>query len=67
MTDRIRVGADVGGTFTDVVLLTENDELVTAKVPSTDDQNKGVLEGIRKACEKADPRDIEDEKVTDEE
>ena len=61
MTDRIRVGADVGGTFTDVVLLTEDDRLVTAKVPSTDDQSEGVLEGIRKACEKADlnPRDID--------
>ncbi|WP_276300201.1 hydantoinase/oxoprolinase family protein [Halorussus lipolyticus] len=61
MTDRIRVGADVGGTFTDVVLLTAEDRLVTAKVPSTEDQSAGVLEGIRKACQKADlePRDID--------
>ncbi|MFC4449112.1 hydantoinase/oxoprolinase family protein [Halorussus aquaticus] len=54
MTDRIRVGADVGGTFTDVVLLTPDHELVTAKVPTTDDQSEGVLAGIRKACEAAD-------------
>ncbi|WP_137283738.1 hydantoinase/oxoprolinase family protein [Halorussus salinisoli] len=61
MTDEIRVGADVGGTFTDVVLLTEEDELVTAKVPTTDDQSEAVLEGVRKACEKADlrPRDVD--------
>ena len=60
-THQIRVGADVGGTFTDVVLLTEDDELVTAKVPSTEDQSEGVLAGIRKACEKADlePGDID--------
>ena len=54
MTDRIRVGADVGGTFTDVALLTADERLVTAKVPSTDDQSEGVLDGIRKACRKAD-------------
>ena len=47
------VGVDVGGTFTDVVLLRESD-LVTAKVPSTADQSVGVMDGIRKACEKAD-------------
>ncbi|WP_312911206.1 hydantoinase/oxoprolinase family protein [Natronosalvus caseinilyticus] len=46
------VGVDVGGTFTDVVLATE-DGLTTAKVPSTADQSEGVLEGIEKACEKA--------------
>ncbi|WP_128477513.1 hydantoinase/oxoprolinase family protein [Halorussus pelagicus] len=61
VNDRIRVGADVGGTFTDVVLLTAEDELVTAKVPTTDDQSEGVLDGIRKACEKADvdPEEID--------
>ena len=54
MTDEVRVGADVGGTFTDVVLLTPDDHLVTAKVPTTDDQSEGVLDGVRKACAKAD-------------
>jgi N-methylhydantoinase A len=46
------VSVDVGGTFTDVVLITDTD-LVTAKVPSTADQSIGVLEGIRKACDRA--------------
>ncbi|MFB6068775.1 MAG: hydantoinase/oxoprolinase family protein [Halobacterium sp.] len=55
------VGVDVGGTFTDVVLLA-NGERYTAKVPSTDDQSVGVLAGIRKACEAAgiDPADVEE-------
>ncbi|MFB6116949.1 hydantoinase/oxoprolinase family protein [Halosegnis sp.] len=48
-----RVGVDVGGTFTDVVLIAD-DELTTAKVPSTADQSDGVLAGIRKACNSAD-------------
>ncbi|MEF8867581.1 MAG: hydantoinase/oxoprolinase family protein [Haloarculaceae archaeon] len=43
------VGVDVGGTFTDVVLVADG-RLETAKVPSTGDQSVGVLEGIRKAC-----------------
>ncbi|WP_276275023.1 hydantoinase/oxoprolinase family protein [Haladaptatus sp. QDMS2] len=55
------VGVDVGGTFTDVVLLRGND-LITAKVPSTADQSVGVMNGIEKACEKAGiaPGDIDD-------
>ncbi|WP_227356764.1 hydantoinase/oxoprolinase family protein [Haladaptatus salinisoli] len=61
MTGETRVGVDVGGTFTDVVLLLPDDELVTAKVPSTDDQSVGVLAGIEKACEEAgiDPSDVD--------
>ena len=43
------VGVDVGGTFTDVALYVGGD-LVTAKVPSTDDQSVGVMAGIEKAC-----------------
>ena len=57
-----RVGVDVGGTFTDVALSVD-DRLVTAKVPSTtDDQSVGVLEGIAKACEQADidPSELEE-------
>ena len=50
MPDETAVGVDVGGTFTDVVLL-RDDSLVTAKVPSTADQSVGVMEGIEKACE----------------
>jgi N-methylhydantoinase A len=38
-----RVGVDVGGTFTDLVALVDG-KLVTAKVPSTpDDQSEGVM------------------------
>jgi N-methylhydantoinase A len=44
-----RVGVDVGGTFTDVVLSLDGD-VVTAKVPTTDDQSEGVVAGIQKAC-----------------
>ncbi len=47
-----RIGVDVGGTFTDVALSVD-DRLVTAKVPTTDDQHVGVLEGIEKACDRA--------------
>ncbi len=59
MTDRPRLGADVGGTFTDVVLAT-GDDLVTAKVPSTADQSVGVMNGVRTACDEAgvDPTTI---------
>jgi len=48
----VAVGADVGGTFTDVVLVV-GDDLVTAKVPSTADQSVGVMDGIEKAAGKA--------------
>jgi N-methylhydantoinase A len=45
-----RVGVDVGGTFTDLVALTD-DGIVTSKVPSTPgDQSVGVLDGIREAA-----------------
>ena len=42
----VRLGVDVGGTFTDLVALSEG-ELVTAKVPSTpQDQSVGVMSAI---------------------
>nr|WP_230198673.1 hydantoinase/oxoprolinase family protein [Halopiger djelfimassiliensis] len=61
MHDETRIGVDVGGTFTDVALAVD-DSLVTAKVPSTDPQHRGVLEGVHKACERAgiDPGEIDD-------
>ncbi|MFF5987089.1 hydantoinase/oxoprolinase family protein [Prauserella flavalba] len=48
-------GVDIGGTFTDVVLLdTETGTVVTAKVLSTpDDLVRGVVEGVLSACETA--------------
>ena len=59
-SDAIRLGVDVGGTFTDVVLLVDG-AITTAKVPTTADQSEGVLEGITLACERAgvDPDDVE--------
>ena len=55
-----RVGVDVGGTFTDVTLVTDSETLVTAKVPSTTDQSEGVMAGIEKACAEAgiDPAEL---------
>src|SRR5215204_1179544 len=42
-----RLGVDVGGTFTDLVALSEEGTLVTAKVPSTPrDQSEGVMNAI---------------------
>ncbi len=46
------LGVDVGGTFTDVVLYA-NGSLTTAKVPTTADQSRGVLEGIETVCARA--------------
>jgi len=62
VTDAARLGVDVGGTFTDVVLVTSDGRMTTAKVPSTADQSVGVVEGIEKACETAgiDPGDVEE-------
>src|SRR3954453_15466865 len=46
-------GVDVGGTFTDAVLV-DGGRLITAKAPSTpDDQSRGVLAGVGAALEKA--------------
>ncbi|MEM1403244.1 MAG: hydantoinase/oxoprolinase family protein [Pseudomonadota bacterium] len=50
-----RLGVDVGGTFTDFLLLNEDSgETFTAKVPSTpDDSSVGVLNGIARICEES--------------
>ncbi len=47
-----RLGADVGGTFTDLLLIRESDgEVFTAKVPSTpDDPSRAVFDGIERIC-----------------
>src|SRR6476661_7539866 len=50
------LGVDVGGTFTDAALIA-GDTLVTAKAPSTpDDQSEGVIAAVEAALEKADAR-----------
>ncbi len=50
-----KLGVDVGGTFTDVLLIeTGSGTIHTAKVPSTpDDSSIGVLNGIARVCELA--------------
>lgn len=57
-----KLGVDVGGTFTDVLLIeTASGTIHTAKVPSTpEDSSLGVLNGIARVCELAgaDPTDI---------
>ena len=56
----VRLAVDVGGTFTDVVLLTDHG-LTTAKVPTTADQSEGVVDGIEVVCEESglDPGEID--------
>jgi N-methylhydantoinase A len=57
-----RLGVDVGGTFTDLLLIDENDGTTfTAKVPSTPgDPSVAVLNGIAQVCERAgvDPQEV---------
>lgn len=50
-----RLGVDVGGTFTDLLLINEeNGQTFTAKVPSTPhDSSEGVLNGIARICEES--------------
>jgi N-methylhydantoinase A len=57
-----RLGVDVGGTFTDFLLMNEaTGETHTAKVPSTpEDSSIGVLNGVARICEESGvpPADI---------
>ncbi|GEA12598.1 hydantoinase/oxoprolinase family protein [Alteromonas sp. KUL49] len=50
-----RLGVDVGGTFTDLLLINEDTgQTYTAKVPSTPhDSSVGVLNGIDRICEES--------------
>jgi len=57
-----RLGVDVGGTFTDLLLINEQDGTTyTAKVPSTpEDSSIGVLNGVERICSESgtDPASI---------
>ena len=57
-----RLGVDVGGTFTDLLLIDEETgQTHTAKVPSTpEDSSIGVLNGIARICDESgiDPRRV---------
>lgn len=55
------IGVDVGGTFTDVVVLGPDGAATLAKAPTTpEDQSLGVLDGLRRAAERLglDLRDL---------
>src|ERR1700723_2386574 len=57
------LGVDVGGTFTDAVLVCDPRGLYTAKVPSTPaDQSRGVLEAVRAVLARAGARPAEVER-----
>jgi N-methylhydantoinase A len=54
------LGVDVGGTFTDAVLV-DGGRLITAKAPTTpDDQSRGVLDAVRAALGDASASAVED-------
>ena len=58
-----RLGVDVGGTFTDLLLIDESSgQTYMAKVPSTpEDSSVGVLNGISQICDESgiDPTKID--------
>ncbi len=59
--DRYRVGADIGGTFTDVVFLGDDGTVLVKKVASTpDDYSRGVQDGLAQGIEDLgiSPRDL---------
>ena len=48
---RYRAGVDIGGTFTDIVLMSEEGQLHVRKQPSTpDDYSRGIAEGLQALC-----------------
>jgi N-methylhydantoinase A len=60
MADGVRVGADVGGTFTDVVAVADGRVRVT-KTPSTPDApERGVVDGLERVADRdaVDPGDV---------
>ncbi len=61
--ERFRVGVDIGGTFTDIVLLAADGELHTRKVSSTvDDYARAIASGLAEAFRLArlGPDDLEE-------
>jgi N-methylhydantoinase A len=47
-----RVGVDVGGTFTDLILVTPDGRVLLDKTPSTlDDQSRGVMTGMQQLAD----------------
>jgi len=56
-----RAGVDIGGTFTDTILIDDEGDTSVVKTPTTDDLVSGIAEGLSAACQKAGttPRVIE--------
>lgn len=55
-----RVGVDIGGTFTDIILMGDKEDTWVIKTPTTDDLISGIAQGVSAACEQANatPQDI---------
>ena len=46
---KYKIGIDVGGTFTDLIAISNNGETLTTKVLSVkDDQSAGIIKGLKK-------------------
>jgi N-methylhydantoinase A len=56
MDERIRVGVDVGGTFTDFVMVDENRNLVSVgkQLTTPDDPSVAIIEGTERLLQEAD-------------
>jgi N-methylhydantoinase A len=60
----LRVGADIGGTFTDLVVAAADGRVWRRKVPSTvDDYSRGIVEGLQALLEEAGVAEPVDEIV----
>ena len=60
---RFRLGVDVGGTFTDIVLLGDDGTLITKKISSTpDDYSRAIIQGVQEIVDEnaVDVKDIEE-------
>ena len=55
MRNKIKVAADIGGTFTDIALILDDGQVATVKIPSTpDDYSRGIISGIAQLIESLD-------------
>lgn len=61
MSSSPTVGVDVGGTFTDAVLMRGTAQPIAVKIPTTDPPHEGVVQAIQTACDRGDvePGDID--------
>jgi N-methylhydantoinase A len=58
---QLRIAVDIGGTFTDLVLLQDNRVVATGKVLTTpEDPSRGVAEGVERLLEGHEPRFVAD-------